>query len=60
MIRAPSGASARVMNMNPTSHCACAKPILREISEQKGSSVSFCDRCKRPIGLRIASVRSAA
>jgi hypothetical protein len=48
------------MNMNPTSHCACAKPILREISEQKGSSVSFCDRCKRPIGLRIASVRSAA
>jgi hypothetical protein len=46
--------------MNPTEKCACAKPILREVSEQKGASVSFCARCKRPIGLRIASVRPAA
>jgi hypothetical protein len=46
--------------MNPTDKCACPKPLLREVSEKKGSSVSFCARCKLPIGLRIASVRSAA
>jgi hypothetical protein len=42
------------------SKCECAKPILREQSEAKGSSESFCARCKRPIGLRLAAVRPAA
>lgn len=40
-------------------HCTCEKPLLRERSEQKGSSESWCGRCKRPIGLRPAAVRSA-
>ena len=40
--------------------CECERPILRERAEQKGVSESFCDRCKRPIGLRIASVSPTA
>ena len=40
--------------------CECPKPILRERAEAKGSSESYCDRCKRPLGLRLAAVRSAA
>jgi len=40
--------------------CECAKPILRERSEAKGISESYCDRCKRPLGLRLAAVRPAA
>jgi hypothetical protein len=45
--------------MNPTDKCTCAKPLLQEVSEKKGSSVSFCARCKLPIGLRLAA-RTAA
>jgi hypothetical protein len=45
--------------MKSQSKCACAKPILRELSEQKGSSVSFCARCKRPLALRLAAIRPA-
>ena len=37
--------------------CECERPILRERAEQKGVSESFCDRCKRQIGLRLAAVR---
>ncbi len=40
--------------------CECTKPILREHAESKGSSESYCARCKRPIGLRLAAVRPAA
>ena len=40
--------------------CQCAKPILREHAEAKGSSESYCARCKRPIGLRLAAVTRAA
>ena len=39
--------------------CECAKPILHERSEAKGSSESECARCKRPIGLRLAAIRAA-
>ena len=45
--------------MNQEPKCECERPILRERAEQKGVSESFCDRCKRPIGLRPASARSA-
>jgi hypothetical protein len=44
--------------MNNDQKCQCEKPILRERSEWKGASESFCDRCKRPIGLRLAAVRT--
>ena len=37
--------------------CTCEKPLLQERSEWKGSSESFCDRCKRPLGLRLAAIR---
>ncbi|MFL5679538.1 MAG: hypothetical protein ACJ77B_02970 [Chloroflexota bacterium] len=40
--------------------CQCPKPILREHAESKGSSESFCGRCKLPLGLRLAAIRSAA
>jgi hypothetical protein len=46
--------------MNQEPKCECERPILRERAEQKGVSESFCDRCKRPIGLRSATVRPAA
>jgi hypothetical protein len=36
-------------------YCQCERPILRERAEQKGASESFCGRCKRPIGLRVAA-----
>jgi hypothetical protein len=42
--------------MNQQPKCECERPILRERAEQKGVSESFCDRCKRPIGLRTAAV----
>jgi hypothetical protein len=45
--------------MNQEPKCECERPILRERAEQKGVSESFCDRCKRPIGLRPAAIRSA-
>ena len=44
--------------MNQERKCECERPILRERAEQKGVSESFCDRCKRPIGLRPAALRS--
>lgn len=43
--------------MNSQSKCECEKPILRERAEAKGVSESFCGRCKRPLGLRLAAVR---
>jgi len=43
--------------MNEKTKCECERPILREHAEQKGVSESYCDRCKRPIGLRTAVVR---
>jgi hypothetical protein len=46
--------------MNEQPKCECEKPILRERSEWKGASESYCDRCKRPIGLRLSAVRPAA
>jgi hypothetical protein len=46
--------------MKPEQKCECERPILRERAEQKGISESFCDRCKRPIGLRLAAVRNIA
>ena len=45
--------------MNQEQKCQCERPILRERAEQKGISESFCDRCKRPIGLRPAAFRAA-
>ena len=36
-------------------NCQCERPVLRERAEQKGVSESFCGRCKRPIGLRLAA-----
>jgi hypothetical protein len=39
--------------------CSCEKPLLIERSEQKGSSDSWCGRCKRPLTLRPAAFRSA-
>jgi hypothetical protein len=46
--------------MNPEPKCECERPILRERAEHKGASESFCDRCKRAIGLRPAAARTAA
>jgi hypothetical protein len=39
--------------MTKQTTCDCEKPILRERSEHKGSAESYCDRCKRPLGLRV-------
>jgi hypothetical protein len=39
--------------------CECEKPILRERSEWKGASETYCDRCKRPLTLRPATHRAA-
>ena len=39
--------------------CTCEKPLLQERSEQKGSSESWCGRCKRPLSLRPTAFRSA-
>ncbi len=46
--------------MNNEPKCACEKPILRELSTAKGASTSFCGRCKRPLTLRLSSLRPAA
>jgi hypothetical protein len=40
--------------------CNCPKPILRERAEAKGIAESYCGRCKRPLGLRLAAIRPAA
>ena len=45
--------------MTKQPNCECAKPILRERSERKGVSETYCDRCKRPLGLRTAVRRAA-
>ena len=45
--------------MSKRETCNCEKPLLRERSEQKGSSQSWCARCKLPIALRPAGFRSA-
>ena len=39
--------------------CTCEKPLLRERSDRKGASQSWCGRCKRPLALRPAGFRSA-
>jgi hypothetical protein len=45
--------------MNDNTKCTCEKPLLRERSDQKGSSESWCARCKRPLTLRSTVFRSA-
>ena len=45
--------------MKTDAKCTCEKPLLRERSEQKGSSESWCGRCKRPLGLHRSAFRSA-
>jgi hypothetical protein len=45
--------------MNKREKCTCEKPLLQERSEQKGSSQSWCGRCKRPLDLRPGVFRSA-
>jgi hypothetical protein len=40
--------------MNKQATCDCDKPILRERSEWKGASESYCDRCKLPLKLKTA------
>jgi hypothetical protein len=45
--------------MKNSEKCTCEKPLLRERSDQKGSSQSWCGRCKLPIALRPAGFRSA-
>jgi hypothetical protein len=39
--------------------CTCEKPILRESSDRRGASKSWCGRCKKPLSLRLAQFRSA-
>ncbi len=39
--------------------CTCEKPIMRERFDKKGSSQSWCGRCKKPLSLRPATFRSA-
>jgi hypothetical protein len=45
--------------MSSPARCSCDKPLLEERSEQKGVSESYCGRCKKPIGLRSAVVKTA-
>jgi hypothetical protein len=40
--------------------CTCQKPLLRERSDRKGSSESWCARCKRPLALRAGVVFRSA
>jgi hypothetical protein len=44
---------------NDSEKCTCEKPLLQERSAQKGSSESWCGRCKRSLALRPALFRSA-
>jgi predicted SprT family Zn-dependent metalloprotease len=53
-----SGARGRVSGMKTEYKCTCAKPLLQEHSDQKGSSQSWCGRCKKPLSLRVALFRS--
>jgi len=50
---------AKCLEMSKHEKCRCDKPLLQERSEQKGSSVSRCGRCKRPLDLRPSVFRSA-
>jgi len=45
--------------MKNADRCSCDKPVLQEHSDQKGSSQSWCGRCKKPLSLRVALFRSA-
>jgi hypothetical protein len=45
--------------MSSHEKCTCEKPLLKERSDQKGSSESWCGRCKRPLTLSPAAFRSA-
>ena len=45
--------------MKEPDKCTCEKPLLREWSDQKGSSENWCGRCKRPLSLRASVFRSA-
>ena len=45
--------------MTSDKKCTCEKPLLRERSERKGASQSWCALCKRPLALRTAGFRSA-
>ena len=40
--------------------CTCEKPLPKERSDQKGSSESWCARCKRPLALRPGVVFRSA
>ena len=40
--------------------CECEKPILRERSERKGVSESYCARCERPLALQLAAAPRTA
>jgi hypothetical protein len=46
--------------MKSEARCECEKPILRERSEWKGASESYCARCKRPLVLQLAAVPRTA
>jgi hypothetical protein len=45
--------------MKTEDKCTCEKPLLQERSDQKGSSESWCGRCKKPLSLRVTLLRSA-
>ena len=45
--------------MKSEDKCSCEKPLLQERSDQKGSSQSWCGRCKKPLSLRVTRFRSA-
>jgi hypothetical protein len=45
--------------MKTEEKCTCEKPLLRESSDQKGSSTNWCGRCKRPLTLQPSVFRSA-
>ena len=45
--------------MKTIDKCNCEKPVLQEHSDQKGSSQSWCARCKRPLAFRSSAFRSA-
>ena len=45
--------------MKEPDKCTCEKPLLREWSDQKGSSENWCGRCKRPLTIRLGVFRSA-
>jgi hypothetical protein len=46
--------------VNDQAKCTCEKPLPRERSDRKGSSESWCARCKRPLSLRPGVVFRSA